>query len=169
MNERQNAHYLAFLPIFGRMLSGAAIVLMTMIVICSGVVIELEALESLGIGVVLMVGVVWFLTRMIISTLPLYVSDVGLTWCYGFWGFYRTVPWGIMRSVHPRATLGLRFLMVNAAGNGKLFVPLFLSNGARFRENVREFAGNENPLVRALDAVIDGRCHDQSAPGAPSN
>ena len=90
------------------------------------------------------------LTALAVYGFPLYVAPSGIR-CYNFWGLYRTVAWGDIESARPFDLLVLRYLVVQAQGGDTIFVPLFLSNMQRFRESVKGYAGENNPLVRELE------------------
>jgi hypothetical protein len=90
-----------------------------------------------------------------------YVSADGLR-CYAFWGNYHTLSWPEIDSVRPINLLGLRYLRVGSSQSGHtVWVPLFLADMPRFRAAVRELAGEEHILARAL-----ANSAEQSA-GAP--
>jgi hypothetical protein len=54
-------------------------------------------------------------------------------------------------AVRPFNLLGLRYLRVFAKGSASaVWVPLYLTDRPRFEERVRQHAGADHPLTRAL-------------------
>lgn len=90
----------------------------------------------------------------VILFFPVYVSPAGLR-CYNFWGVYGPARWDDIQSATRINLVGFRYLRVVSRGrNTPLWVPLFLAKKREFAEQVREFAGEENAVSRALDQVI---------------
>jgi hypothetical protein len=79
-----------------------------------------------------------------------YVLEDGLRG-YTAWGTYRTLRWPEINDVRPLNVLGMRFLLVRSVGGGSaIWVPLFLAEMSGFRAAVRESAGEDHLLSRAL-------------------
>lgn len=70
---------------------------------------------------------------------------------HDFWGFRRTIAWSEIGDVGTFDLLWLHFLKMKRAQGGTVYVPLFLCDRDRFRDEVRTFAGVEHPLTLALE------------------
>jgi hypothetical protein len=111
---------------------------------------------SPAMGLELLFGIVWgevaavVLVLAMVAYFKVYAGPDGLR-APTLWGNYRQVAWADVRRVRPFNFLGLRYLRVGTAGpGGTLWLPVFLSDLARFRAAVRRHAGPENPLAVAL-------------------
>lgn len=93
-------------------------------------------------------------TVVVVFCFPVYLGREGVR-CCGFWGTYHTVHWDEIRMIRRLNFLGLRYLVVHRPGGGKVYVPLFLDNLPGFLEDARIFAGDDNPLVRALAEAFE--------------
>lgn len=103
-------------------------------------------LYGLAIGTVFL----FFWTFLFISIYPVYLSEEGIR-CYNSWGVYRTFDWSEISFVKSINILGFRYLRIGSVeGGSKLWVPMFLEDMAGFREAVRDFAGTEHVLTKAL-------------------
>ena len=70
---------------------------------------------------------------------------------YNFWGLYRTLDWGEIHDVGQLRIPGLPYLLLRDGQGGTLYVPGFLVDSDQFRWRVRELAGEDHPLSRALE------------------
>jgi hypothetical protein len=96
------------------------------------------------------VAFAFVLILVVVAVFRVFVGPVGLRG-YTFWGNYRTLPWDEIDSVRPINLLGLRFLRVRGVGGGlPVWLPLFLADMPRFRTAVRDLAGDDHVLTRAL-------------------
>lgn len=96
---------------------------------------------SLVIGGVFAIAVVSF---------PIYVLPHGIR-CYNYYGFYSTVRWDSISRIRQRSVFGLRYLVVRSPSSwSEIYIPLYLSDMQGFIAAVRERAGENHPLVTAL-------------------
>ncbi len=99
--------------------------------------------------------VIGALFAVAIIAYPVYVSTDGIR-CYNFYGIYRTIPWHTVSQIRYMTVFGLPYLAVSSAlGGSEITVPLFFSNMRRFLEVVREYAGEDHSLTKALKIWLD--------------
>jgi hypothetical protein len=93
---------------------------------------------------------------LFVAFLKVHVGPDGLRACNA-WGLYRTVAWADMLSARPVNMMGMRFLRVHTTGALlPLSVPLFLHDFERFCSLVRQYAGPDHLLARALHEELTG-------------
>jgi hypothetical protein len=91
-------------------------------------------------------------TLAIVAFFKVYVWPHGMRG-YNFWGWYRTVGWSNIVAATPVNLFALRYLRIySGEDEGPLWLPLFLEDKHRFRALVYQYAGEDNPLSRALEA-----------------
>jgi hypothetical protein len=94
--------------------------------------------------------VIFVLILAAVVLFRVYVSAEGLR-CYTFLGNYHTLRWPEIDSVRPVNLLGLQYLRVGSSQTGHVvWVPVFLADMSRFRDVVRQFAGEEHIVSKAL-------------------
>jgi hypothetical protein len=84
------------------------------------------------------------------------ISPGGLS-TYNSCCLFRTVSWADIRSVRLSGLPGLRSLKIDVPGaRFSLSVPICLYDLERFSRLVRQYAGPEHPLARALNEEMSG-------------
>ena len=97
------------------------------------------------VGVIAVLCMWWFR--------PVYVNRDYLV-AFRLGGGFRKAKWEEIVAVRPINVLGLRYLTVITTGSrNKLWVPLYLSDREGFYWHVREYAGAEHPLARAVETA----------------
>lgn len=140
-------------PLFAAILLIAFIA--SVIGLLAGTGLQPERLQRLeGQSVALVAGALVLLTLLLAWGLarlfPTRVGPGGVC-SYNFWGLYRTLAWPEIHAVGHLRIPGLPYLLLRDEHGGTLYVPRFLVDPDQFRSRVRELAGEDHPLSRALE------------------
>lgn len=69
---------------------------------------------------------------------------------HSFWGPRRFVAWSEIKNARTFYLLNLKWLRVYSAGGKVLWLGLFQSRPAEFREAIRQFAPSNSPVLKFL-------------------
>ena len=85
-------------------------------------------------------------TFVLIRYFKITITNTGIKG-YGFWGKYHSIEWEDIVDVKPLRIIGLKYIRVfNTRTKRPLWLPLFLSDMNRFKEEIQAIVPHNNPM-----------------------
>lgn len=101
--------------------------------------------------VALAVVISLIMTQISIYCFPVGINSVGIrSSTYKLFRWYHTIAWHDIQQVKLKNILGLRYLIASDSKKDQIYIPLYLSKQRQFEQEMKDLAGDLNPLVQAL-------------------
>lgn len=143
---RFNLYYSSFIPVY----RSNFILLLTCMIgssILSGN-ISINSILNLTVGAAI---ISLLITQISILCFPVGINSIGIrSSTYNLFHWYHTIAWHDIQQVKLKNILGLRHLIAFDPKKHQIYVPLYLSKQQKFEQDLKDFAGDSNPLVKSI-------------------